>query len=102
MGMSVRFFDLPDLPETFSDSMQGFAYDGNTLRIVFTVTRLDEPKPGAAPSARQYPCCRLVLTRAGALELLNSLHDLRQQLLRTGDVVHANLGSPSIPRGGNN
>src|SRR5262249_1630972 len=35
---------------------------------------------GAAPSARQYPCCRLVMTRAGALELLNSLHDLRQQL----------------------
>jgi hypothetical protein len=52
-GMSVRFVDLPDLPETFSDSIQGFAYDGNTLRIVFSVTRLDDPKPGAAPSARQ-------------------------------------------------
>ena len=100
--MSVRFVDLPGMPETFSDSIQGFAYDGDTLRIVFSVTRLDDPKPGAATSARQYPSCRLVLTRAGALELLNSLHELRQQLLHTGDAEHANPAPSSIPRGGNN
>jgi len=46
-GMSVRFVDLPDLPETFADSIQGFAYDGSTLR-----RRLQRYPPGRSQAGR--------------------------------------------------
>src|SRR5262245_25725932 len=90
-GPELRFIDRPDLGETFADSMQGFAWDGNTLRIVFSVTRLDQPMAGAMPTAQQYPTCRLVLSQAGALELLEGLSQLRNQL------VEPEGSAPALP-----
>ena len=39
---TIRFVDRPDLAETFVDSVSGLVFDGQTLRIDFAVTRLDE------------------------------------------------------------
>jgi hypothetical protein len=40
----LRYQDRADLFEIFSDSVGPWSFDGNTMRIEFMVTRLDEPK----------------------------------------------------------
>ena len=75
-GPKMRFVDLPEMAETFADSIQGLIFDGITLRLIFTVTRLDEPKPPAPPTGKRYPACRLVLTAQGAEDLHNQLNQV--------------------------
>ena len=66
----IRYVDRPDMPETFVDSITGLVFDGQTMRIEFGVTRLDEIKTGAQITGRRYPACRLVLPPAAAAELI--------------------------------
>lgn len=40
--VEFRFQDLPDLAETFADSVGPWHFDGGTLRMEFLVTRFDE------------------------------------------------------------
>jgi hypothetical protein len=42
---TIRYIDRPDIEETFADSVSGLIFDGQSLRIEFAVTRLDEVKP---------------------------------------------------------
>jgi hypothetical protein len=65
-----RYQDVPELPETFSDSVGRWYFDGATLRIEFLVSRMDQEKSSEGLSGRKLPVCRLVLTPTGALELL--------------------------------
>src|SRR5437660_855236 len=44
----ARYVDLPDLTETFADSVHTMVWDGQTLRIEFCVTRFPEAAPAAA------------------------------------------------------
>jgi hypothetical protein len=67
---AIRYVDRPDMAETFVDSITGLVFDGQTLRIEFGVTRLDEMKPNAQITGRRYPACRLVLPPAAAAELI--------------------------------
>jgi hypothetical protein len=58
----LRYQDIPDLPETFADSIGQWIFDAQVLRVKFTVTRLD---PGGTPEARtgrRLPAARMVLT----------------------------------------
>ena len=80
----LRYQDRADLFETFADSVGPWSFDGNTLRIEFMVTRLDEPKTGEARTGRQYPVCRLALTANGAIELLNQCRQLTAALEKAG------------------
>ncbi len=82
----ATFIDRPELTETFADSVHGVSYDGDTLRLLLGVSRMGEPAPGRPPTVEQYPCARLVLSRAGAVALLNTLHRLRQQLVAEGEL----------------
>ena len=61
-SMTIRYVDRADMAETFADSVTGLVFDGQTLRIEFGVTRLDDVKANAPRTARRYPACRLVLT----------------------------------------
>ncbi len=59
---TIRYVDRADMAETFVDSITGLIFDGQTLRIEFGVTRLDEikantPSPGAAIRPAGL-CCR--------------------------------------------
>ena len=81
---TYRYEDLPSLPETFADSIGRWYFDGNTLRIEFLVSRLDEGKPLESPSGRKLPACRLVLTSAAAIELLNRSQQLAAALEKSG------------------
>jgi hypothetical protein len=83
----LRYQDIPDLKETFADSIGQWIFDGQMLRIEFTVTRLD---PGAAPeqpTGRRLPAARMVLTPICAVELIRQC----QQLMAALEKAAANM-----------
>jgi hypothetical protein len=83
---SLRYLDRPDLTETFADSVSGLIFDGQTLRIEFAVTRLDEVKSGAPITGRRYPACRVVLPPAAAIDLINRMQQIAAALTQAGLV----------------
>jgi hypothetical protein len=91
----LRYVDRPEISETFADSAEKMFFDGNTLRLEFTVTRFDDPKPPAAPTGRKCTACRLVLSQEGALDLINKMFTLRDQLIKRGILTAA--GNPTTP-----
>ena len=50
---TIRYVDRADMAETFADSITGLVFDGQTLRIEFGVTRLDDVKANAPRTARR-------------------------------------------------
>jgi hypothetical protein len=70
--LSVAHVDLPDLAETFADSVHSVVWDGQTLRVELCVTRYPAPDQMAA-GAKRYPVCRLVLTAAATADLYDRL-----------------------------
>jgi hypothetical protein len=70
-ALTVRTVDRPECQEIFADSVSGLYFDGQTLRLELSVTRFDEVKPNTPVTARRYPACRVVLSPAAALELIN-------------------------------
>jgi len=80
-----RFVDLPDLAETFADSIHTMVWDGQTLRIEFTVTRFPD-SAAAAAETRRHPACRLVLTSTATIELFNRLQQTMAALKQAGAV----------------
>ena len=81
---TFHFIDRPEVTETFSDSIEGTFFDGQTLRIEFCVNRLDPLKPNAPPTGRRYPACRLVLTPGAALELMNRMQQISAAMIKAG------------------
>jgi hypothetical protein len=77
--LKVQRVDLPELPETFADSIDQVFFDGQTVRINFGVTRFDQPS-----SASRYPACRLVLPPGAAVELMNQMQKLVTGLIQAG------------------
>jgi hypothetical protein len=89
---TLRLVDRPDLAETFVDSVSGLVFDGQTLRIDFAVTRLDEIKPNTPVTGRRYPACRLVLPPAAAVDLINRMQQIGEALAQAG------LATRNVPR----
>jgi hypothetical protein len=83
---TIRYLDRPDLEETFADSLTGLTFDGQTLRIEFGVTRLDEVKAEAPLSGRRHPACRLVLTPGAAVDLINRMQQIAAALKQAGVI----------------
>src|ERR1700741_3646985 len=79
-----RYVDRPNVTETFADSLSGLVYDGQTLRIEFAVTALDEMKPNAPVTGRRFPACRLVLTPNAAVDLINRMQQVAAALTQAG------------------
>jgi hypothetical protein len=78
------FVDLPELAETFADHVRMISFDGQTLRIEFCVSRVDQVKPDAPATGHRYPCCRLVLSTGATLELMNQLQRITTSLVQQG------------------
>ncbi len=76
----TKFVDNPELSETFADSIEEMMFDGVTMRITFTVTRLEEPRPPALPKGKRYPSCRLILTG-------DAVEDLHRRLNQIATVI---------------
>lgn len=81
---TFRYVDQPETAETFADSITGLFFDGQTLRIEFAVTRVDEVKPNTPISGRRYPICRLVLPPTAAIELINRMQQVGTALTQAG------------------
>ena len=81
---TIRYVDRPDVGETFADSITGLVFDGQTLRIEFSVTRVDEVKPDTPISGRRYPASRIVLSPGAAIELINRMQQIGAALTQAG------------------
>ena len=79
----ILYEDRPGIDETFADSIHGLIFDGQTMRIEFTTTRMDPPQPEQNPIARQYTVCRLVMPPTAAIDLYNRL----QQILQASESI---------------
>jgi hypothetical protein len=91
---SFRYIDRPDCMETFADCITGLAYDGQTLRLEFGVTRVDEVKPNTPVSGRRYTACRLALSPAAAIDLINKMQQIANALTQAGVVKPAAPAKP--------
>jgi hypothetical protein len=83
---AIRYVDQPECRETFADSINSVFFDGQTMRIEFGITRMDELKQGQQPSGRRYPACRLVLPVNAAIELINKMQQTANALQQAGVV----------------
>ena len=81
---TIRYVDRPDCAETFADSVNNVYFDGQSLRIEFGITRLDEIKPNTPVSGRRFPAQRMVLTPGAAVELINRMQQVGQALAQAG------------------
>jgi len=82
--ITLRYVDRPDCLETFADSISNLSFDGQSLRIEFAITRMDEMKPNSPMSGRRYPACRLVLPPMAAAELINRMQQIGAALAQAG------------------
>jgi hypothetical protein len=67
-------------------SISGMFFDGQSLRIEFAVSRVDEVKPNIPITGRRYPACRLVLPPGAAVELINRMQQIGAALTKAGVV----------------
>jgi hypothetical protein len=81
---TIRYVDQPECRETFADSINNVLFDGQTMRIEFGITRMDEVKQGQQLSGRRYPACRLVLPVGAAIELINKMQQTANALQQAG------------------
>jgi hypothetical protein len=89
-----RYQDMPNLTETFADTIGGWSFDGSTLRLELMVSRLDALKPGDPATGRAVPVCRLVLTTAAAVELIRASGQITSALVQAG-VLRQNEEAPA-------
>jgi hypothetical protein len=82
--VTLRYIDRPDCAETFADSIAHLSFDGQSLRIEFAVTRMDDAKPDTPMTGRRYPACRLVLPPGAAVELINRMQQIGAALTQAG------------------
>ena len=80
----IRYHDRPECAEIFADSVTQLYFDGQSLRIEFGVTRLDEVKPNEPISGRRYPAARVALTPMAATELINRMQQVTAALTQAG------------------
>ena len=83
---TVRYMDRPECSETFADSINSVFFDGQTMRIEFGITRMDDMKKDQPLTGRRYPACRLVLAPAAAIDLINKMQQTAQALQQAGLV----------------
>jgi hypothetical protein len=83
-SLAIKYVDLPELPETFADSVNSVSFDGQTLRVEFGVTRYDHASEQRPTSGRRYSASRLVLTRGAAVEMINRLRQVATAITQSG------------------
>jgi hypothetical protein len=93
--LNIQRVDLPNLAETFADSIDLVFFDGQTLRINFAVTRFDQPHQAGNVNARRMPACRLVLSPRAAVELMNQIQQLMAKMVQAGVLKAAPPGEKS-------
>jgi hypothetical protein len=80
----LRYADRPECQEIFADSIAQVMFDGQSLRIEFCVTRLDEVKPNTQVTGRRLPAARVALTPMAAVELINRVQQVAAAMTQAG------------------
>ena len=92
----LRYQDRPEVGEVFTDSIRSCVFDGQVMRIEFTVARFDDPGALGVLEGRQVPVSRLVLNRSALADLFNRLGQLGNSLRQAG-VAPDQTGGQSAP-----
>jgi hypothetical protein len=95
----LRYQDIPDLKETFADSIGQWIFDGQMLRIEFTVTRLDPGGTPEQPTGRRLPAARMVLTPMCAVELIRQCQQLMAALEKAAAGAQQATAKTPTPAG---
>jgi hypothetical protein len=82
--LTLEFVDRPELDEIYADSIQSISFDGQSLRLNFCVTRLNELKQNEQASGKRYSSCRLVLSVGAGVELMNQMRQISAALMKAG------------------
>src|SRR3977135_2570614 len=82
--IKYEYIDRPEIAEVFADFVQRIQFDGQTLRFEFCVSRLEDQQPGTPASGQRYPACRLVLSAAAAVDLMNKMQQITARLVKAG------------------
>ena len=90
-----QYADRPEVSETFADFVQRIQFDGQTLRLEFCVSRLDDHKPGTPVTGKRYPACRLVLSAAAAVDLMNKMQQITAGLVKAGVLKQDAMQTPA-------
>ena len=80
----IEYIDRLEPAETFADSIQSVSFDGQSLRINFCVTRLDDFPQNQPPNGKRYSACRLVLPPIAAVDLINQMQRISAALTQAG------------------
>ena len=64
--------------------VQRIQFDGQTLRLEFCISRLEDQQPSAAPVGKRYPACRLVLSVGAGVDLINKMQQITANLIKAG------------------
>jgi hypothetical protein len=91
--IKYEHIDRPEVAEVFADFVQRIQFDGQTLRFEFCVSRLEDQQPGTPASGKRYPACRLVLSAAAAVDLMNKMQQITASLVKAG-VLKADAVKP--------
>jgi hypothetical protein len=91
---TLRYVDRPDCSEAFADSINQLYFDGQSLRIEFGITWLDDMKPNTPISGRRYPAARIAINPTAAVDLINRMQQVAAALTQAG-VLKA--GTPPKP-----
>jgi hypothetical protein len=94
---TIRYIDVLDCKESFADSINNVYFDGQSLRIEFGITRLDDIKPNAPVTGRRFPAQRLVLTPVAAVELINRMQQVAAALAQAGVLKQTPTPTPTRP-----
>lgn len=90
--VKYQYVDRPEVVETFADFVNRIQFDGQTLRFEFCVTRIEDQASGG-PQGTRYPACRLVLSPAAAVDLMNKMQQITANLIKAG-VLKADQPKP--------
>jgi hypothetical protein len=93
---TLRYVDRPECKEAFADSINQLYFDGQSLRIEFGITWLDDMKPNTAITGRRYPSTRLALNPSAAVDLINRMQQVAAALTQAG-VLKAGQQQPKPP-----
>jgi hypothetical protein len=81
---NAPYVDLPNVNETFADSLVHMIFDGQNLRLDLGVMRWEPGKPPAPPTGMRYTAARLVMTPALVIETYNQLGKVVEMLVQRG------------------
>jgi hypothetical protein len=90
-----KLVDRPEISETYGDVIRTVWFDG-AWRIEVDVLRLDPRGGPEGMSATQYPSCRLVLSVAAGLALIEKLNELAKELEANGTIRRASVKATGV------